>query len=179
MQFTWVDYPSQYETELEKWCDETVRHALDDDSIKKEHEWYLNEINYVLNKNYFCKVVLDGETVVALLMLSIMSKDELKKHLTETVICIDTFIINPALRQQGYATKVIAEIMQHTEKIVPFDNNIFVAQIHKENDNSKKLFKKLGFHFICTDEEIDDDWFDWIYPASVADRYLEWRDSRY
>jgi len=176
MQFTWVDYPSQYEAELENWCDETVRNALDDESIRKEHEWYLDSSDYTLNKNYFCKVVLDGKIVVALIMLSIY-EDELKTYLTENVIFIDTFIINPALRLQGYGTKIIDEIMQQTDKIIPFSKNIIVAQIHKDNNNSKKLFKKLGFHFIYTDAEANDDWFDWISPASASDRYLAWRDK--
>ena len=164
MQFTWVDYPNIYEAELETWCDETVRHAIDGDSIKEEHDWYL-ENNYVFNKDYFCKIVLEDKTAVAL----VMSGTRINKSETETVICIDTFIINPELRNQGYGTKIIAEIIQNSE-------NIIVAQIHKDNETSKKLFKKSGFHFICTEAEINDDWFDWIYPASAADRYLAWRE---
>jgi len=176
MQFTWVDYPNQYEAELETWCDETtVRHALDYDSIRKEHEWYIDSNDYTINKNYFCKVVLDGEAVVALVMLT-MHSDETKTHFTENIIYFDTFIINPALRHQGYAAKIITELMQNTAKIVPFENNVFVAQIHKDNDVSKKLFKKLDFHFIYTDAEANDNWFDWIHPASAENRYLAWRE---
>ena len=171
MQFTWVDYPNQYEAELETWCDETVRHAIDGDSIREEHDWYTNN-NHVLNKDYFCKIVLEDKTAVALVMLRMC----IAESKTEIPLCIDTFIINPALRHQGYGTKIIAEIIQHAEKIIPFDNNIIVAQIHKENDISKKLFKNSGFYFIYTDAEADDDWFDWIYPASAADRYLAWRE---
>ena len=177
MQFKWIDYPGQYESKLETWCDETVRHAIDDESIKGEHDWYVNSIDHTLNENYFCKIVLDGEKVVALFMLT-MQEDKSKKHLAENIIYLDTLIINPALRHQGYATKIITEFMQHTEKIVPFRNNIFVAQIHKDNAISKKLFEKLGFHFICTDAEVNDNWFDWIYPAAAADRYIALREER-
>ena len=175
MQFTWVDYPNRYETELENWCDETIRYALDDDSIKTEHQWYINSNEYTLDENYFCKVVLDGEAVVAFVMLSTRI-DENKTHFTENLICIDTFIINPALRHQGYAARIITELVQNTEKIVPFENNVFIAQIHKDNNISKKLFEKLGFLFIYTDAEVNDDWFDWIYPASAEKRYLAWRE---
>ena len=175
MQFTWINYPNQYEAELEHWCDETIRYALDDDSIKKEHQWYINSHEYTFNENYFCKVVLDGEAVVAFVMLSTRT-DEHKTHFTENLICIDTFIINPALRHQGYAARIITELVQNTVKIVPFENNVFIAQIHKNNNISKKLFEKLGFLFIYTDAEVNDDWFDWIYPASAEKRYLAWRE---
>ena len=114
MQFIWVDYPDQYEHELETWCDETVRHAIDDESIKAEHDWYTNSSDHTLNKDYFCKIVLDGEIVVALFMLT-MHVDETKKHLTKNIIYLDTLIINPTLRNKGYATKIITEFMQHTK----------------------------------------------------------------
>lgn len=175
MQFIWINYPNQYESELESWCDETLRHAIDGDSIKEEHDWYINASDHTFNKNYFCKIVLDGEIIAALVML-VIRKNKLKPNFKETVIYIDTFIINPVLRNQGYGTRIIIELVQNTDKIIPFGNNILVAQIHKDNDNSKKLFKKLGFHFIYTDAEANDDWFDWIYPASAANRYLAWRE---
>lgn len=176
MQFTWVDYPNQYEAELENWCDDTVLYAIDSESIKEEHDWYIHESSHTLNKDYFCKIVLDGEIVAALIML-VIRKNELKTCITENIVYIDTFIINPAVRQQGYGTKIIDELIQHAEKIIPFANNIIIAQIHKENDNSKKLFTKSGFHYIYTDAEENDEWFDWIYPPSAANRYISWRDE--
>jgi len=43
MCFTWIDYPAQYEDAIEAWCDESaIRFALDDDSVKSEHQWYLD-----------------------------------------------------------------------------------------------------------------------------------------
>ena len=92
-------------------------------------------------------------------------------------IYLDTLIVNPALRHQGYATKIICELMQHLKKIIPFDASAFVAQVHKENDISKKLLGKLGFHFICTEAEINDDWFDWIYPATAASHHIASREE--
>ena len=51
MQFSWIDYPGQYEAELEHWCDETARrYALSYKSIKKEHEWYANASEHILNQ---------------------------------------------------------------------------------------------------------------------------------
>ena len=172
MQFTWIDYPGQYETELEHWCDETVRYAIDAESIKEEHGWYAN--HHTLGKDYFCKVVLDCEAVVALFMVRI---DKAKTPCHENVVFLDTLIINPALRHQGYATRIITELIQHTKNIIPLNNNIFVAQIHKDNEFSKKLAAKLNFHFIYTDAEANDDWFDWVYPAKAAGRYLALRDG--
>ena len=90
MQFTWVDYPDQYEAELESWCDETVRHAIDEKSIKSEHEWYSDVRNgHTLNKDYFCKVVLDCEAVVALFMLRLC---ETSLHFTKITIYQRNFL---------------------------------------------------------------------------------------
>ena len=172
VQFVWIDYPGPYEAEMERWCDESVRYAIDEDGIREEHDWYVD--HYTLGKDYFCKVILDGEVVVALLMLRI---EDAKMPCGEHVVFLDTLIINPALRHQGYGTRIVAELIQHTEDIIPFGNNIFVAQIHKDNAISKKLAAKLNFYFIYTDAEADDDWFDWVYPARAASSYLALRDE--
>ncbi|MCL2527260.1 MAG: hypothetical protein FWE42_02485 [Defluviitaleaceae bacterium] len=86
MYFTWVDYPAQYEEEIEEWCDEpAIRFALDEDSIKAEHQWYLDSDKYVHNGNYFCKVVLNGDTPIALFMLAAF-EDEAKMQLPERLV---------------------------------------------------------------------------------------------
>jgi predicted GNAT family N-acyltransferase len=139
MQFTWIDYPAQYEDEIETWCDEpAIRFALDDDSVKAEHQWYLDSDKYKHNNNYFCKIVLDNDTPVALFMFAIF-KDEKKTHLTENVVYLDTLIINPALRNQSYGARVIAEALKHADQIIGSNHCIFISQIHKDNDNSTKF----------------------------------------
>jgi len=178
MHFTWIDYPAKYENEIETWCDEfAIRFALDDDSVITEHQWYLDSDKYKHNENYFCKVVLDGDTPVALFMLAIFS-DETKKHLTENIVYLDTLIINPALRNQNFGSRIIADVIQNAEQIIGSSSNIFISQIHKDNDVAKKLATKLGFHFVCTEAEKNHNWFDWVYPASAVDRFISYRDKR-
>ena len=171
MLFNWIDYPSQYENIIETWCDEAaVKFALDDDSVKTEHQWYLD--NYAYNRNYFCKIIFDGETPVALLMLA--TWDEAKVRFNENYIYLDTLIVNPALRGQGYGTKIVIDVMKNVNELIGEGNNVFIAQIHKDNDVSKKLAEKLGFQIIYTKAE---NWFDWIYPHSATDRFLAMRDA--
>jgi len=177
MHFTWIDYPAQYENDIETWCnDPNIHFALDDESFKAEHQWYLDTGNYVFDKNYFCKVILNESTPVAVLMLVIFS-EEAKLYIPENIVYLDTLIINPVLRNQGYGAKVITELIQHADQLIGSNTNIYVGQIHKDNDISIKLARKLCFHYIHTDYEINDDWFDWIYPASAADRHIAHRDN--
>ena len=171
MCFNWTDYPAQYEDEIETWCDESaIRFALDGESIKSEHQWYLD--NYTHNSSYFCKIILDGETPVALLMLA--TWNEAKVRFNENFIYIDTLIINPALRNQGYGTRIVIDIMKNVNQLIGSGSNVFIAQIHKDNGISEKLATKLGFQIVYTDSA---PWFDWIYPASVTDRFLVLRNE--
>ena len=177
MHFTWIDYPDKYENEIETWCDEpAIRFALDEDNIRTEHQWYLDSDKYVYNENYFCKIVLDGNTPIAIFMLASFY-DETKMHLTESIIYLDTLIINPILRNQGLGSKIITDVLQNSEQIVGCSSCIFISQIHKENDIAKKLATKLGFYFIYTEAEKNHEWFDWVYPASAASRFLAYRNE--
>jgi len=167
----------KYEDAIEAWCDESaIRFALDDDSVKSEHQWYLDSDKYTHGENYFCKIVLDGDTPVALFMLAVFN-DDTKAHLTESVVYLDTLIINPTLRNQGYGTKIITEVLRHSDQIIRSSYCVFISQIHKDNDAAKNLAARLGFHFIYTEAEKDNYWFDWVYPASAAERYLNYRNS--
>ena len=85
--------------------------------------------------------------------------------------------INPALRNRGYGVKIVGEFINDVNKIIPFDKNIYIAQVHKDNDISKKMLDRLFFRFICTEEEACDNWFDWVYPANKADDYIKWREK--
>ena len=171
MQLIWIEYPNQHENEIETWCDEfAVCFALDDNSVKAEHQWYLNSDKYTHNKNYFCKVVLDGNVPVALLMVAVF-EDAMKTHLHERIVYLDTLIINPAVRGQGYGTRVVADFLQNANEIIGVGHYIFVSQVHKDNDIAKKLCTKLGFGLTCNEE--NSDWIDWVFPASAADRYTD------
>jgi len=177
MRFTWIDYPEKYEDEIETWCDEpAVRFALDDNSVKVEHKWYLDSDKYTYNENYFCKIALDGGVPVALLMLAVFY-DETEVHFTESIVYLDTLIISPALRNQGYGAKIIADILHNAEQIIGSGACVFVSQIHKDNGAAKRLSAKLGFELIFTEAEKNYDWFDWVYPASAAGRYLAFRSE--
>jgi len=118
MDFAWRDYPAQYEGEIESWCDElAIRFALDEDSVIAEHEWYLGSDKYTHNENYFCKVVIDDNTPVALFMLAVF-RDETRKFLSESIVYLDTLIVNPALRNQNFGSRIMADVLQNAEQII-------------------------------------------------------------
>ena len=174
MQFTWIDYPDNYEDELEKWYGESIQFTEINNSIKNHHEWFIKVGGHSLGADYFCKIILDGSILTALCFITIY-EDNSKTKLTENIINIEAFITNPVIRNQGYATRAITELMQKAEKIIPSTNNIFIAQIHKDNIASKKLFENLGFHLICTEEEMGNNMFDWIYPVEMTEKFMIFR----
>jgi RimJ/RimL family protein N-acetyltransferase len=176
MQFTWVDYPSQYADEIETWCDEAaLKFALDKKSLADEHQMYLDE-EYRLGYNYYCKIILDGDTPVAVLMLA-MDEDSSKVHLTEDIVYVETLIINPALRGKGYGAKIMTELLKNQLTLIDHDHNIFVSQIRKDNDVSKKLMQKLGFTYMRFEGDEDNDWFNWVYPESCTERFAAYWDE--
>ena len=168
MKFTWVDYPAQFEEEIEGWCDEyAAAFALDCDSVKMEHQWYLNA-DRTLNHDYFNKIILEDGTPIALLMMAI-NEEERREKLTENVIHLDTLIINPLYRNKGYGARILTDILEHAEEIIGRDNNVFLGQIHKDNTISIKLMHKLGFESVAFLDETQDDWGNWVYPPSAAE----------
>ena len=137
MKFKWVDYCELYEAEIETWNKDelTLKYAIDE-SIKADHLYYLSESDYVHNKTYFCKVVLEYDKIIAVVFLLSSEKYPL---------AINPIVVNPALRNQGYCVKVIKELITHTKEIIGHEKYIFDAGIDLGNIASVLAFEKVGF----------------------------------
>ena len=137
MQFKWVNYCELYEAEIETWNkDELTLKYATDDGIKADHLYYLVETDYVHNETYFCKVVLEDDTIIAVVFLLCGEKYPL---------AINPIIINPALRNQGYCAKIIKELIHHTAEIIGREKYVFDAGIDLGNIASIRAFEKVGF----------------------------------
>jgi RimJ/RimL family protein N-acetyltransferase len=99
---------------------------------------------------------------------------EAKVRFNENFVYIDTLIINPALRGQGYGTRIVIDIIENVHHLIGDGSNVFIAQIHKDNGISNKLATKLGFRIVYTEAG---DWVDWIYPASAINHFLMLRNA--
>lgn len=171
MLFKWVDYCEKYEDEIDAWMNDEliIRHAVDE-SLKADHLYYATSNEFILNKNYFCKVILEGENVIAVMTLLI---NERITNLNKNLILINSIFTSPAKRNQGYGTKIINELIKDTEKIIPYTDNIFEAEIDTDNSRSIHTFDKLGFIFIGTHDKNDYgyEFGYWVYPASELEHY--------
>ena len=137
MQFKWTDYNSDYKDDIETWnSDELIQKYAIDDGINDEHLYYLGEDDYVHNKSYFCKIVMEENKIVAIVFMF----DGIKHPLG-----INPIIVNPALRSQGYCKRIIEELIKHTEKIIGNEKYVFYAGIDFENIASIRAFEKVGF----------------------------------
>ena len=164
MLFKWVDYCEKYEKETEAWTgDADTRRFATDDSIKQDHEYYLgisddyDGHDYKLNETYFCKVVLDGNIIAAVLF--ILRNDEPPYQVT-----INPIIVNPEYRNKGYGTKIIGELINDITEIIGYDCNVFHADSFRENGASIRTFEKNGF--VLAGTYADGDFTYWVYPAS-------------
>ena len=168
MHFNWIDYPASYATQIETWCSKVEKKfTLNTGTVQGDHQENLED-DRKLNYNYFCKIAMEEDIPVALVML-IIDEDNTKQHISDDIIWLDSFIINPALRNKGYGQKVIQELLENPKDIINgSEKDIFCAQIHKYNAISQKLMQKLGFYLAVTSDLYDDDWQNWVYPATAV-----------
>ena len=157
MQFKWVDYCEEYEAETETWKgdEDTVKFAIDN-SIKEEHKYYLSpnddDFKYKPGEEYFCKVVLDGDIIAAVLFI-------LRGE--GYPVAINPIIVNPKHRNKGYCTKIICELINNIREITGFDSDIFDAGIDLDNKASIRAFEKNGF--VLHETHPDGDFATWQY----------------
>lgn len=174
MLFNWVDYCAKYENELETWANDndTRRFATFDGTIKEIHEYYMGVSDdydghdYELNNTYFCKVVLDGDVITAILF---MVRNDKCPHNT---VHINPVIVNPKHRNKGYCTKIIGELADNISEIIGYDTNAITADFDLENKASIRAFEKVGFSIAGTNETGDFTY--WAYPASKVENYRKY-----
>ena len=82
---------------------------------------------------------------------------------------INPIIVNPDLRNQGYCTRIIKELLEHANKILAIDVKYFTAGIDMDNTGSIRAFEKAGF--VLAGKHVDGDFAYWVYPASEIVNY--------
>jgi len=140
MQFKWVDYCEKYEDEIETCShDELVARYVTDDGTKADYLIYLSDERFKefeYNKGYFCKVVLEEDKIIAVLMI-------FRKEMIYTTI--EHFIVNPKYRNKGYGTKIIGELIHNFREITGFDSDNFNSGADLDNKASMRVWEKNGF----------------------------------
>ena len=164
MLFKWVDYCEKYEAEIESWTgDESIRRFVTDDGMKEEHQYYMSQAEWTHNKNYFCKVILENSAVIAVIIVLA----------TEGYpVAVNPIIVNPSLRNKGYCTKIIGELIHNASEIMGFERAIFEAGIDIDNKPSIKAFENSGF--VLAGIHKSGDFTYWTYPASELENYRKY-----
>ena len=156
MYYKWIDFDnSPYEEEIKKWCQDelSLRYATDEgDGIKEDYDYWRKEDGFIHNETCFCKVVLEKEQPVAVLIMLGGEGYPLN---------INPIIVNPALRGKSHCTRIIKELVEHTDKIILQDLKWFSAGIAMENVACVRAFEKAGF--ILFSMHPDGDFADYHY----------------
>ena len=156
MYYTWVDYGTEYEDEIETWTlDEDTKRFSSDDGIKDDHEYYISSGDYVYNKTYFCKVALDGGIPIAVMILLGGEGHPLN---------INPIIVNPAHRNQGHGTRIISEFIINKREIIGKDVGMIEAGIFTANKASIRAFERAGF--VLGGRHKSGNFGYWVYPPS-------------
>lgn len=135
---------------VENWLDEhAVRMAGMDDGFRAFHEYWINDGEMTLGKDYWCKVVYKGKTPFAVIALS----------LYEGNFNIMEFLVMPEMRGKGLGTALLRELLSDGEMIIGHQIERATAVIFPNNIASQKAFEKVGFVF----DHANDDKDAWYY----------------
>ena len=146
MKFTWCDYNPETMNFVEDWLDEyAVRMTGMDDGFRDNYDYWVNEENTEIGKNFWCKVVFENSTPFAVI--------ELGMH-KGSVTVMET-VVAPEFRGQGKCLEMIRELLTNGRTIIGIDINNAEAVIFPSNIASQKAFEKSGFVYHSTHEDGD------------------------
>lgn len=143
MHYVWLDYNPQTMRYIEDWLDtDAVRSTGLDDGFLPFYDYWSNEDGFVLGKNFWCKVIFEHDTPLAVIAFC---------HHEHKLIIME-IVVAPAKRNHGIGTSVLKEL---------FENNGIIASsfiqceaiIYPSNIASRKAFEHAGFEYVRTHED--------------------------
>lgn len=138
MTFAWLDYDDSYAGIVEGWLDEdAVRFTGCDDGWTPFIEYWLNDSETALGENFFCKIICESGSPVAVITLA----------LHEGSLTVMEFIADPAKRGRGIGSAALRELLQNGSAIIGMDFVSAEAVIYPNNAASRAAFDKAGFTF--------------------------------
>ena len=144
--FFWKDYDPDTMPFVEEWLDDhAVRMTGMDDGFRAFHEYWINDGEMTLGKDYWCKIVYNGKTPFAVISLSLC---EGSFHVME-------LLIKPEMRGKGLGTALLRELLSDGETIISHRIEKATVVIFPNNPASQKAFEKAGFVFDRANEDGD------------------------
>lgn len=153
MNYEWKDYTPENTSFVEDWLDdEAVNETGLDDGWRDFYEYWLNDKNTLLNKNFWCKVVFENSVPFAAVALGF--------H--DDRIIVMELVVNPEERGKGKGTALLKELLACGDAIISKKITNAEAVIYPSNIASKKAFENAGFKFDYAHEDGDALYYNYI-----------------
>lgn len=153
MDFTWIDYDPAAMAYIEDWLDEgAVKTTGLDEGFCAFYTYWVNEEGYDLGENFWCKVILEAASPVAVIALGWYEGKTIVMEL----------VVKPEKRGRGIGSRLLKELLAR-EEILGFSIQKGEAVIFPGNIASQKAFEKAGFRYHHTHP--DGDALYYVYEA--------------
>ena len=141
--YVWRDYDPRTMQYVENWLDEeTVKTTGLDEGFRVFYEQWANEDGFVVGENFWCKVVYENCTPIAVIAFC--------QH-KDTMLVME-FVVAPQKRGRGIGTTLLKEFLGN-EEIVGFVIPKSEAVIFPHNIASQKAFENAGYQHHHTYED--------------------------
>ena len=139
MKYKWLDYSKNFAEIADSFLDkEAVRNTGCEEGFNTYFEYWMNETETKLNENFWCKIIFENDTPIAVVSVGKSPNNE---------FTISELIVSPAKRGQGNGTKILKELLNCSKDILGEEIHIANAVIYPNNIPSQKAFEKAGFKY--------------------------------
>lgn len=143
MNYVWRDYYPQTMRHIESWLDESaVKSTGLDEGFRGFYEYWASEDGFVVGENYWCKVVFENDTPLAVIAFC---------HHEHTILVME-IVVEPQRRGQGIGTKLLKELLGRKD-IIGFVIQKSEAVIFPNNIASQRAFENAGYQYHHTYED--------------------------
>ena len=141
--YVWRDYNPSTMGYVENWLDaHAVRSTGLDEGFRNFYEYWAKEDGFVVGENFWCKVVYESETPLAVIAFC--------QH--EHTILVMEIVVDPQRRGRGIGTKLLKELLGSKEIIGSAVRKSY-AVIFPGNTASQKAFENAGYRYHHTHED--------------------------
>ncbi len=146
MKYIWKDYEPGNMGFIESWVDEETANSTGlDEGFDNFYRYWSNDENTKLNENFWCKVVYEKETPLAVIAFSFY----------ESKIIIMEFIVDVKKRSKGIGTDILREFINNGKNIFGYEVEKSEAVIYPSNKASQKAFERAGYVFCSIHNDND------------------------
>lgn len=143
MNFAWCDYNPNTMNFVESWLDECAVNSTGlGEGFRAFYEYWAKEDGFVVGKNFWCKVVCEGNIPLAVVAFC--------RH--EHTILVMEIVVDPQKRGRGVGSKLLKELL-NSKEIIGFAIQKSDAVIFPGNIASQKAFEHAGYQYHHTYED--------------------------